>query len=268
MRTGGQPRHSPCVSKRRVLLLSAVILASKTLPAPIQISDPGEPAVPFAVPRLGNASQRSSARTLPSCAVFSTHRFVLSFRVACVRSSAQLCDGLPRDRTSRSTAHEDPTSGSVGARQCALNATGRPCPEGCPWPQRPPSFDDAGRRRQARSAAEDESPKDAPVHALRRLVGQHSPQRLLARDVSSSAATPRRRRGRRTSLECSRPRRDASVPKFGCPTARLVALGCPAQTSQLELSRTARARLGLTASPSSVAVGPLSNLRLGEKFSR
>jgi hypothetical protein len=139
MRTGGRPCHSPCVSKRYgLLLLWSVIFESKTPTAcsPPNIRPWTRRASASSPARCGLllchawATQRSLARTLPSCppscppAQRSTPRIVPSFRVPCVRSSVPLYDAAsPKEQSSssasRSTTHEDPTSGSVAARQCA-----------------------------------------------------------------------------------------------------------------------------------------------------
>lgn len=193
-------------------------------------------------------------------------RFVLSFRVAGVRCSAQHSSA---PRLHGSTAHEDPTSGGVGARQCGVRAESNRSAVSCPWPQRHSIL----RRRHAHSAADDESPNltvcyDPPTHCT--VSTQHTcsaniPSRPSAAERVSrtSLASHLRRAG------VAEGGRVWSAPVPGGTQAyrnlaaqrrvwrRCAALGCPAQASHLELSRTARAP------PSSLAAGPLSNLRRG-----
>lgn len=112
-------------------------------------------------------------------------------------------------------SREDPTSGSVGARQCSRrrwDSVG-----GCPLA--PAALLPRGTRSRAHSAAEDDSPNSAA------LLSANSPS--SACDVSSPSTTPARRRGRVESWSASvpdggrastqrRPPRGAGMP---CPTA-------------------------------------------------
>ncbi|KAF2447757.1 hypothetical protein P171DRAFT_231306 [Karstenula rhodostoma CBS 690.94] len=125
-------------------------------------------------------------------------------------------------------------------------------PEGCPWPQRRSIL----RRRAGSFGRRGREPKGracACAASLRRHPSSISANIPLGACLLATSLAPQLHHAGVAEgggvWSAPVPERDASVPNFGCPTVRLRSLGCSAQTSQLELSRTVRVRLELTASP-------------------
>lgn len=195
---------------------------------------------------------------------------VPSFRVPCVRARLQLgahlptylCVRLPSNSTSRSTRREDPTSGSVAARQCTPKAAG-PCrgrlpagPSGLHPSTRDGRQDSFGRRGREPNgracacacASASASAVDGPIIKTSSL-GQHSPLLMSWRacqDATTTLASLRHQAGVAEvggrKLESSRRSQapgGTQAYQSRMPNGSFEALGCPAQTLQFHLSRTA-----------------------------
>lgn len=265
MRTGGQPRHSPCVQypngifgKIHGISGNFGVRTPKHPPAtnirPWLALSLARPLFPLLCHAW--ALRRSPAHTLLSCSHHPPRRAIVSCSVC-----ALLGPALRRhvSRVHAPLLMKIQRQAARSARQCALNATGRPCPEGCPWPQRRATLPRRGTGRHVRSAAEDsQSPKEGRTTRQSTDFGTSRPtlpsgvSSLLAPQLHGAGVTEGGRVWRLelpSQTQTGRKRTIIWLPN-GLVWRRCEALGCPVKVSHLDLSRNARARrLGLSASP-------------------